>query len=245
MKIGIITDIHSNSQALYEVLKEFEKRKVDKIVCCGDIIGIGPNPEETVQLLMKNKENLIAVRGNHEQYLIGGLPKEIHDDKRKMSFEEIKNHEWNHNKLSKESKKFISELPILKNIEIENKKIYVVHYPHNEGGKYKKHIKKPSVDESQDMFKGIDADIFLYGHTHTSIVNKSEDKLYINVGALGCSLESNIANAGILDIKTNKIEFEQLNISYDVEKVIKKIKKLKFPFYEKILKIFYGNRKKY
>lgn len=33
MKIGIITDIHSNSQALYEVLKEFEKRKVDKIVC--------------------------------------------------------------------------------------------------------------------------------------------------------------------------------------------------------------------
>lgn len=46
MKLGIITDIHSNIIALNEVLKEFEKIKIDKIICCGDIIGIGPNPEE-------------------------------------------------------------------------------------------------------------------------------------------------------------------------------------------------------
>lgn len=112
MKIGIITDIHSNIQALRTVLDEFDKIKIDKIICCGDIIGIGPDPEETVQTLMKRKEELILVRGNHEQYLIDGLPNEIHDNKRKMSLEELQNHEWNHSKLSGNSKKFLSELPI-------------------------------------------------------------------------------------------------------------------------------------
>lgn len=65
MKIGIITDIHSNISALNIVLNKLKKIEVDKIICCGDIIGIGPNPEKTVQELMKNKDKLIAVRGNH------------------------------------------------------------------------------------------------------------------------------------------------------------------------------------
>ena len=32
MKLGIITDIHSNIIALNEILKEFEKRKIEKII---------------------------------------------------------------------------------------------------------------------------------------------------------------------------------------------------------------------
>lgn len=243
MKIGIITDIHSNIEALEAVLKEFDRIKVDKMICCGDIIGIGLNPEETVQALIKRKENLIAVRGNHEKYLIEGLPKEIHDDKRKMGLEEIKNHEWNHSKLSEKAKKFIDELPIVKNIEIEDKKIYIVHYPSDEDGKYKKHIRKPTIVEIQNMFNGIDADIFLYGHTHTAIVNNKEDKWYINIGSLGCPMNSNIANAGILNINSEEIDFQCLNIKYDVEKTIEKIKKIKFPMYKEILKIFYGSDK--
>ena len=50
MKIGIITDIHSNIQALEAVLEEFDRINVDKIICCGDIIGIGPNPEEIFRI---------------------------------------------------------------------------------------------------------------------------------------------------------------------------------------------------
>ena len=68
MKLGIITDIHSNIIALNEVLKQFEKIKIDKIICCGDIIGIGPSPEEVVQALIQVSDKLIAVRGNHEKY---------------------------------------------------------------------------------------------------------------------------------------------------------------------------------
>lgn len=122
MKIGVVSDIHSNIHALNAVLNEFEKLQVDKIICCGDIIGIGINPEETVQALIKKKDILIAVAGNHENYLLKGLPENVHDEKRKMSNEEIENHEWNHSKLSEQSIYFLSQLETSKNVEIEGKK---------------------------------------------------------------------------------------------------------------------------
>lgn len=240
MKIGIITDIHSNINALNIVLNKFEKIKVNKIICCGDIIGIGPNPEETVQELMKSKDKLIAVRGNHKQYLLKGLPKNIHDDKRAMSLEEIDNHEWTHSKLSKNSKNFISQFKISNIIEIEGKKIYIVHYPSNENGIYKEHIKNPTIKQNEDMFSGIDADIFIYGHTHITSINNKNNKWYINSGSLGCPVKSSIANAGILEINKNEIHYKQLKIEYNVNEVIQEIERLKFPFYKGVLKIFYG-----
>ena len=240
MKIGIITDVHSNIIALNTILNEFEKIKVDKIICCGDVIGIGPNPEETIQALIKRKDILLAVRGNHEQYLLKGLPKNVHDDGRTMSLEEIDNHEWTHSKLSENSKNFISKFKISNIIEIEGKKIYIVHYPSNENGIYKKHIKKPTIKQNEEMFSEIDADIYIYGHTHTTSINNKNNKWYINSGSLGCPIKSNIANAGILEINKNEICYKQLKIEYNVNEVIQEIERLKFPFYKGILKIFYG-----
>lgn len=40
MRLGIITDVHSNTIALNAVLNEFKKIKVDKIICCGDMSNI-------------------------------------------------------------------------------------------------------------------------------------------------------------------------------------------------------------
>ena len=239
MKIGIITDIHSNIQALNAILNEFDKLNVERIICCGDIIGIGINPEETVQTLLKRKEMLIAVRGNHEQYLLKGLPKEIHDDKRKMSEQEIENHKWNHSKLSDQSINFLRSLEISQNIELGGKLFYIVHYPQQADGTYKKHIKNPSAMDNVEMFKENDADIFLYGHTHTFSVNNINDKWYINTGALGCPMDSNMARAGLLEINDREIKFNRINMEYNVNEVIDEINNLKFPFYEQILKIFY------
>ncbi len=244
MKIGIISDIHSNYVALITVLEKFEKNNVEKIVCCGDMIGIGPSPEEVVQKLIKNEDLFIAIRGNHEQYLINGLPKQVHDDKRKLSLEEIQNHEWMHKQLSETSKNFLLNLPLIKDIIIENKRIHIIHYPMNENRTYRKHVKNPDYNEIEEMFPNEDYDIFLYGHTHTASVNCVNGRWYINPGSVGCPMLDNYANCGILTIDKEKIGFEQLKIKYDVRKVIEEIKLKKYPDYEGIIDIFFGGRKK-
>ena len=119
MKFGIITDIHGNLVALKSVLSKFEKENIDKIICCGDIIGIGPCPEETIKLLLKYKDKVIAVKGNHEQYLLDGLPQRVHGNRRKMNPEEIKNHEWTKTQVSETSTKFLKGLPIYSKIETQ------------------------------------------------------------------------------------------------------------------------------
>ena len=68
MKIGIISDIHNNAVALMAALEVFNKNKCKMIICAGDIIGIGPDPSSTVEILMKIP-NFVAVKGNHESYV--------------------------------------------------------------------------------------------------------------------------------------------------------------------------------
>lgn len=225
MKLGIITDIHSNIVALKAVLSEFKKENVDKIICCGDMIGIGPKPEETLQLLLKYKGKIVFVKGNHETYLLDGLPEVVHGNRRKMDLEEIKNHEWTKQQVSKSTKKFLKELPIYINIEIEGKKVFIIHYPLDKNGEYKKHIKNAKIEENQELFEGIEADIYVYGHTHATSVNTNKNKWYINPGSLGCPNGNNAANAGVLIIEKDKIDYEQLYVKYDVEEVKKSIKK--------------------
>lgn len=65
MKIGVITDIHNNVVALEAMLNVFEKNGCTEMLCCGDIIGIGPYPEETVKKIM-SLSNIKCVLGNHK-----------------------------------------------------------------------------------------------------------------------------------------------------------------------------------
>lgn len=68
MKYAVLSDIHSNYEALDVVLRKVDEIGVDGYAFCGDLIGYGPDPEECCQRLKKLK-NLIAVMGNHDMSL--------------------------------------------------------------------------------------------------------------------------------------------------------------------------------
>jgi predicted phosphodiesterase len=62
---AIISDIHSNFEALSAVLADIEKQGVSEVYCLGDIIGYGPNPRECIDLVMSSCK--IVLLGNHDQ----------------------------------------------------------------------------------------------------------------------------------------------------------------------------------
>jgi len=61
---AIISDIHSNLEALDAVLADVAQQKVEEIYCLGDVVGYGPNPRECVDRVMDCK---IVILGNHDQ----------------------------------------------------------------------------------------------------------------------------------------------------------------------------------
>jgi predicted phosphodiesterase len=61
---AIISDIHSNLEALQAVVKDIQSQNITEIYCLGDVVGYGPNPRECVDLVMQCK---IVLLGNHDQ----------------------------------------------------------------------------------------------------------------------------------------------------------------------------------
>jgi predicted phosphodiesterase len=64
LKRAIISDIHSNLEALQAVLSDIEAQQVDQIYCLGDIIGYGPNPCECIDMAIGFSATVL---GNHDQ----------------------------------------------------------------------------------------------------------------------------------------------------------------------------------
>jgi len=68
MRIGVISDVHANLPALDAALSALRSLEVDRILCCGDIIGCGPWPAETLDTL--RREAVRSVRGNHDDAVL-------------------------------------------------------------------------------------------------------------------------------------------------------------------------------
>ena len=64
MKRAVISDIHSNLEALEAVLADIRAQGISEIYCLGDIIGYGPNPRECIDLVMQCQ---VCLLGNHDQ----------------------------------------------------------------------------------------------------------------------------------------------------------------------------------
>ncbi len=62
--IAVISDIHSNLDALEAVLADIEEREVEQIICLGDVIGYGPQPRECIDLV--KEKSSITLMGNHD-----------------------------------------------------------------------------------------------------------------------------------------------------------------------------------
>ena len=238
MRYGIITDIHNNVVALRVVLKQLDQMGCDRIICCGDIIGIGPCPEETVRELI-HLPRLMSVRGNHEGYLLEGMPAEYPNDEN-MSFGEMDHHRWEHALLSDESVSFLQGMPKQIKFTAEGLDISVMHSCMDKNGRFSGSKRNPSEADLRDMFAGVDSDIILYGHDHDRNICRS-DRLYINVGSLGCPAgDRNIARAGVLTVENGKAAIETIDVPYDVDEVIRRIDMIHYPDADIIKKVFYG-----
>ena len=70
MRALILSDIHSNLEALSKVVVDASDRGgFDVIWCLGDVVGYGPDPRDCVQLI--RRYDFLGVAGNHDFAAVG------------------------------------------------------------------------------------------------------------------------------------------------------------------------------
>jgi diadenosine tetraphosphatase ApaH/serine/threonine PP2A family protein phosphatase len=66
--IAIISDLHSNIEALETALTDIESLGVETVVCLGDVIGYGASPREVINLVRERCK--VCLQGNHDAALL-------------------------------------------------------------------------------------------------------------------------------------------------------------------------------
>lgn len=67
MKLALISDLHSNREALEAVFDHIREQGVEEIACLGDVVGYGPDPEFCVDFVRGHAS--WCLMGNHDEAL--------------------------------------------------------------------------------------------------------------------------------------------------------------------------------
>jgi diadenosine tetraphosphatase ApaH/serine/threonine PP2A family protein phosphatase len=159
MKIAFISDIHSNLEALETVLADLTTEGVDRVVCLGDIVGYGPDPNDCVARV---EETCAAtVLGNHDQAALGELSTEYFNEYARLATE------WTSRSLSPPSRQFLSSLPY--SMEFEGLRLTHASPLGPENWTY-----VLTLEEAKRQFGGYDERLCFIGHSHLPIVLEEE-----------------------------------------------------------------------
>lgn len=210
MRVAVISDVHSNLQAMQAVLKEVGGME---IFCCGDLVGYGPFPNEVIELVMAR--GITSILGNHD-YAAATRNTE------KLNPVAAKAIEWTIGALKKENFDFLKSLP-----RVYKNSFCMVHgSPKKELDDY---IYADYPDETfHDFLRQVGKDILVLGHTHVPYIKKFFNKLVFNPGSVGQPRDTDKRAAyAVLDTSTKKVEIKRAD--YDVDFVADAILKAGLP----------------
>ncbi|MBC7091419.1 MAG: metallophosphoesterase family protein [Nitrososphaeria archaeon] len=216
MDIALIADIHSNLEAFEAVL---EKIGGYKILCLGDLVGYGANPNEVIELV--RDKNIKCIMGNHDYAVATG-------DFSELSPKAVIAAKWTRNVLKKENLDFLSTLPSTLRLEEEGKKILLAHATPQDPlfGDY--------IHPDTDPFKFLyyateyEEDVLCLGHLHVPYIYRRLEKLILNPGSVGQPRDGNtLARYAILD--TENMNVKVCGTKYNRELSAKKIIEANLP----------------
>jgi predicted phosphodiesterase len=98
----ILSDIHANLEALEAVLADAQGR-YDAILCLGDLVGYGADPNAVVDWARRNVRSV--VRGNHDKAGAGEEPLHIYNAAARVALE------WTQTQLTPESRGYLQAMP--------------------------------------------------------------------------------------------------------------------------------------
>lgn len=213
MKILVFSDIHGNSVPFKKLLQSNDYKNADLRIFIGDIITLGPDTNECVELLREN--DIIPILGNNDSYVVNFFP-----EREQINPKKVMGLLHRREVLKAKNKKFIQSFKKEVEFCLLNKKLLFTHYIWEDDTNV---VKNPVVTNKNDVvkiFKDKDYDYIFYGHEHIPAMYKEKNKTLIGVGSLGVKHKGNYV---VIDI-TDKISIRHKKIYYDYDKVLENFK---------------------
>ena len=233
-KIAIISDIHGNLEALKAVLEDIKERKIERIICLGDIIAKGTNQHGCIELVKRNCS--LVLKGNSDEYFTSDIDLSTKDK------QEVDRITWNKSKLTNDNFNYLRNLPYCHEFYMSGRLVRLFHATPEKINDFIGNI--DNIDRlyklflpSKNTISDKVADIVIYGHIHTPYIQRIYNRTIINTGSVGNSIDvfrnsekdgnvknTTVANylviSGIYDSKNidEKISYELISVPYDIDK---------------------------
>ena len=184
MKVGIVSDIHSNAPGLERALELMGD--IDELLCCGDAIFEYRFSNEVIALLRARRAHII--QGNHEEVFLSAAGVRARE------------RDW----IDRSLLSFLADQPHRRTLELGGKRILMIHStPWEPRGEY---IYPHHARLAQ--FAEADADFVLYGHTHAQVVKRFGKVTVVNPGSAGDARDSSngrLLSCAVLDTETEEV----------------------------------------
>jgi predicted phosphodiesterase len=215
LRRAIISDIHSNREALDAVLAAIEKQKVDAITCLGDVVGYGADPNYCVEVTREHCE--IVLMGNHDHAALGLTPLDYFNQYAKAAAR------WTSSQLNSKNKAYLQNL----GYSYRQDKLLFVHSTPYEPERWDYIF---TLWEAQWHFNQFSEQVCFLGHTHVpaSFQQRNGDRRIINVGSVGQPRDDD-PRACYFIYEGEDGKGEWVRVEYDVEKAAEKIIKAGLP----------------
>lgn len=212
-RVGIFSDIHANLHALQAVLAALDNEKVDRIFCCGDVVGYGAFPNECCALLRERGCPVIA--GNHDHAVLSITDISYFNDVAKHAVM------WTRGALTLENEEYLRSLPLTH----KDNNMFFVHASPDSPQEWNYIL---TMGEARLNFHHFEEKFCFIGHSHQPfiIVNYQDDlscpeipevdilenrRYLINVGSVGQPRDRNPNTCYlILDFENGKIILKRI-----------------------------------
>ncbi|WP_214701781.1 MULTISPECIES: metallophosphoesterase family protein [unclassified Exiguobacterium] len=240
MKIGIVTDVHGNLEALQAVLHAMDAQRVDVVWSLGDMIAMGPDSNAVMERLLERGAHMIS--GNHDEAVISLLAGHGHPD----SYAHTRpHHEWVARHLDTNYMDVLESLPRTITTELAGQTAFGIHY-HIPNEKWEAtiveepfhDILEPTLENMQRLYGEYAGDVILFGHHHPVHLFEDDTKCYVNPGALGVARDE-LARFAILSEGETGIRLDLKAVPYDKRTFLEKMERHEVPQRDVMMRLFY------
>ncbi len=164
----VVSDLHSNGEALRAVMSRIRRKKFDSVVCLGDFVGYGAEPNQVLDTMRTIRGTKLYVRGNHDRVAAG------FDEALGFSAAAKEAALWTRTRLSAPNRRFLEKL-----VEgpMRHDGVMLCH-----GSPYHEDEYVFTEHHAAQILVEYDAPVILFGHTHLPVVFSIDERR--NVGGI-------------------------------------------------------------